>query len=173
MIDEIQQYCEVPRIKRPVPQFMSYPSADECCQSLISNFPREHRRSLRLHKHSQILRNSGTMKLLTPQVFCLGATMLPLAATSPDSAVAAISDRRVSRKFMFTELAKVERSTDNLARQAQGSVVCTLTSFHLGQSCRELLPAFFSYIFLTALLQKELPVSWPLMSCTSFVLSSQ
>lgn len=113
------------------------------------------------------------MKLFTPQIFCLGAAMLPLAATSPDSAVAATSDRQVSGKFDFTEFSKLERSIDLLARQAQGSVVCTLTSFHLGQSCGEILPTSYLYIFLIALSQKEIPVSWPLMSCTSFVLSSR
>ncbi|KAJ5531982.1 hypothetical protein N7494_008534 [Penicillium frequentans] len=76
------------------------------------------------------------MKLFTPQIVCLGAAMLPLAATSSDSAAAAISDRPVSGKSNFTGLAKAERSIDFRARQAQGSVVCTLTSFHLGQSCQ-------------------------------------
>ncbi|KAJ5810644.1 uncharacterized protein N7503_002862 [Penicillium pulvis] len=76
------------------------------------------------------------MKLFTTQIFCLGAAMLPLAATSPDSAVAAIFDRRVSEKFNPTGPAKVERFIELRARQAQGSVVCTLTSFHLGQYCQ-------------------------------------
>lgn len=79
------------------------------------------------------------MKLFTPHTFCLGAAMLPLAATSLDSAVVAISDRLESGNFNATELAKVEEFINFLARQAQGSVVCTLSSFHLGQACRKIL----------------------------------
>ncbi|KAJ6084576.1 hypothetical protein N7486_011376 [Penicillium sp. IBT 16267x] len=76
------------------------------------------------------------MKLFRPRIFCLGAAMLPLAATSPDSAVAAITDTLGSGNFNATELAKAERFNDFRARQAQGSVVCTLAYFHLGQACQ-------------------------------------
>ncbi|KAJ5658974.1 hypothetical protein N7507_005425 [Penicillium longicatenatum] len=87
------------------------------------------------------------MKLFTPQMLYLGAAMLPLAATTPDSTVVAISDRLASAHFNSSELAKVEKFIDVLARQAQGSVVCTLESFHLGQDCREIFTACHSNIF--------------------------
>lgn len=112
------------------------------------------------------------MKLFTPQIFCLATAILPLAATSLDSAVAAISNRLVSGNFNATELAKVDKFIDFLARQAQGSVICTLSSFHLGQACREILRACFP-TFSNCLLQRELPAFCIPMSYTSFVLSFQ
>ena len=129
----------VPNITRPVPQFMSYPgpSADECCQTLKFDSPWTDR--LSLLPSTQFPKISVTMKLFIPQTFCLGAAMLPLAASSLDSAVVAISDRLESGKFNASELAEVEEFIDFLTRQAQGSVVCTLSSFHLGQACRKTL----------------------------------
>jgi hypothetical protein len=110
------------------------------------------------------------MKFFTPQMFYLGAAMLPLAATTPDPTAVAISDKLASAHFKVTELAKVEKFIDFLARQAEVSVICTLESFHLGQDCREIFPACHSNLF-NDIKQMDLPVFWPPMSCILCVLS--
>ncbi|KAJ5707899.1 hypothetical protein N7488_007700 [Penicillium malachiteum] len=89
------------------------------------------------------------MKLsVASQILPIAAFLIPFASTSADPALEALTARLAAGKLSGEDYDKMESFIDGLERskmQPLTSVICRLSSFHLGQSCSESLRIFIPY----------------------------